>query len=724
MTAQKRTQSMQDVPISITAFDRQAIEIQRINSLDDYALKTPNVGFVETGNRSRGQFAIRGITNLGGDVNAAGVYVDEFNIAPSASTRTFDVNLFDLESIEVLRGPQGTFFGRNTLAGAFNITTVKPSTDGFEGQMTAEYGNMGYIMGRGSFNIPLTDQVAARITGYYEEDDGWIDNIGPSGDGNSRDNYGGRLALRWEPTDNWVADFAASAVRYDQGANNVIINGRFTELQASGYVDGINSAIASGLFNVPILPLEEVAYSPENTDKIATDYNQGSDNETDIYTLRNEIELGDYTLISVTGYIDSSYSETFDGDQSTFGLIESTLETELDSFSQEFRLNGEVNDWPYTLGLLYAYDKRKAFSLQEIYDDGAYFILFASAGIEEGPFTIINTENSTTSYAGFGQLEIPLTDKLNFSLGGRYSYDEIDNQEDNVGQSFEDTFLPKVKQDFDDTSYSFVLTYFPTDDVTLYASIKKAYKPGGTRSTSEGPEPFAEENAWYYETGIKSTTFDQRLRVNAAAFYVDWTDLQVSARDPLTLSSRILNAADAENYGGELEILALPTENLTLEAALGFLKTKFGSFDNAVNASGQVFDATGNEVPFSPEWSVNLSAQYDFTLGDASSAYGRVEYVYKDDQFGDVENTKPGENFFVGNSGVYELSNRFVPSIKIWNVRAGLNLGDQLELSLSVENATDEEYVTGARATSITLSGNLDAIARPRSIIGRVSYAF
>ncbi|MEM8661641.1 MAG: TonB-dependent receptor plug domain-containing protein, partial [Pseudomonadota bacterium] len=214
VTAQKRTQSMQDVPISITAFDRQAIEIQRINSLDDYALKTPNVGFVETGNRSRGQFAIRGITNLGGDVNAAGVYVDEFNIAPSASTRTFDVNLFDLESIEVLRGPQGTFFGRNTLAGAFNITTVKPSTDGFEGQMTVEYGNMGYIMGRGSFNIPLTDRFAARITGYYEEDDGWIDNIGPTGEGNSRDNYGGRLALRWEPTDNWVADFAASAVRY------------------------------------------------------------------------------------------------------------------------------------------------------------------------------------------------------------------------------------------------------------------------------------------------------------------------------------------------------------------------------------------------------------------------------------------------------------------------------------------------------------------------------
>ncbi|MEM8988357.1 MAG: TonB-dependent receptor plug domain-containing protein, partial [Pseudomonadota bacterium] len=206
VTAQKREQSLQDVPIAVTVFDEQAIEIQRIDELQDYALKTPNVGFIETGNRSRARLGIRGITNLGGDINTAGIYVDEFNVAPSSSTRTFDINLFDIERIEVLRGPQGTFFGRNTLGGALNITTKKPSADVFSGDLVAEYGSFDHRMVKSSLNVPLGANAAARGAVFYQADDGFIDNIGPAGRGNDKEDLGARLALRFTPTDNWTID--------------------------------------------------------------------------------------------------------------------------------------------------------------------------------------------------------------------------------------------------------------------------------------------------------------------------------------------------------------------------------------------------------------------------------------------------------------------------------------------------------------------------------------
>ena len=404
VTAQKREQSLQDVPIAITVFDERAIEIQRIDELQDYLLKSPNVGFIETGNRNRTQIGIRGVTNLGGDVNTTGIYIDEFNVAPSDSSRTFDINLFDVERIEVLRGPQGTFFGRNTIGGALNITTKKPSTSEFSGSFTAEYGSFDHRLFRTSINMPVSEKVALRASAYYQADDGFIDNIGPAGRGNDREDIGARLALRILPTDAWTIDASASYVNYKQGLNNTILNGRFLSSQVEGYADLINAAILTTPLPLPLLPLNEAGFTPQNQHTVSTDFEPNSENESLVFTLRNIVEIGEHTLTSVTGYIDSDYLEEFDSDQSSFSLVESSIANELKSFSQELRVSGPVSRGLYTLGFLYANDETNAASLQTIFDDEAYFPLFALSGIQEGVFTSSAPSNETRTLAVFGQI--------------------------------------------------------------------------------------------------------------------------------------------------------------------------------------------------------------------------------------------------------------------------------------------------------------------------------
>ncbi|MEM8988595.1 MAG: TonB-dependent receptor, partial [Pseudomonadota bacterium] len=724
VTAQKREQSLQDVPIAVTVFDEQAIEIQRIDELQDYVLKTPNVGFIETGNRSRARLGIRGITNLGGDTNTTGIYIDEFNVAPSSSTRTFDVNLFDVERIEVLRGPQGTFFGRNTLGGALNITTKKPSADSFSGNITGEYGTFDHRMVKSSINAPLSDKAALRASAYYQADDGYIDNVGPSGRGNDHEDVGARLAIRVTPTDNWTIDASGSYVKYKQGANNTVPNGRFLVIQLEGYVDLINAAVDSGAASLPRLPVDEVGFLPQNEDTISTNTDVNSENETFILTLRNIFDIGEHSLTSVTGYIETDYFELFDGDQSSFNLIESSLTSELKSFSQEIRLDGPIAQGLYTLGFLYADDEISSESLQVIMNDGVYFPLFAAASISEGVFTRSAPKNSTRTLAAFGQIEWPLTEKLTVGVGGRYTNDKIENFNIAFGQTSGTVSLPAAEETFTDFSTSLVVTYEATDDATVYGSIKRAYKPGGVRVISLGEFKFDEEEAWTYELGLKVNALNGRLKTNSAIFYTDWTNLQVSARDPNAIASAILNAAEAENYGFEFEATAFVTDNFTVDLGFGYLEAELGSFPNALSEAGDLFDASGNRIPFSPKYSLSVGAQYDMKLGADKDAYIRAEYTYKDDQFGDVENTARGTNIFSGTSGDYEVTSRAVPSFGIVNLRAGVDFNDSVAVSISAENLLDEFYITGSRASSINLGGNLDAIGQPRTVVGRVSVDF
>ena len=234
VTAQKRVQPLQTVPISITAFSNAEIERAGITQFADYATKTPNVGFGQQGNRSSTKVSIRGVTNIGGKANSVGIYEDEFNISPNilvtGQSRTADTSLYDVERIEVLRGPQGTFFGRNTMGGAISITTRKPDASDRFGSLKLEADDWGGYMGRLSYNLPVGENSAFLFTGYYRKVGDFIENSGPSGATNEGEESGGRLAFRAEPTDDLSINISLAHSDLSQDMQSMVGSGMLAEI--------------------------------------------------------------------------------------------------------------------------------------------------------------------------------------------------------------------------------------------------------------------------------------------------------------------------------------------------------------------------------------------------------------------------------------------------------------------------------------------------------------
>ena len=299
VTAQKREQSVQEVPISVTVFGAAELERANVDEFSDYALRTPNVNFVNRGNRSETRISIRGISPIStaGTANLTGIFVDEFNIAPNISTRTADPQLFDTAQIEILKGPQGTFFGRNVVAGAISITSREPNLEEVEAQISLEAGEYDFYRVRASGSVPLSDTFAVRGLAYYDETGGWLENTG-TGPSNSEENYGGRVAFRFEPNDRLSAGLSLYYSNNQQAINTAIPSGFPSE-----------SLGLLSLFTPPgTVPVNEAGFYPANTDTIATDIGFPSENET--VTIISNVSYdfdNDINLTVVGGFIDNTF---------------------------------------------------------------------------------------------------------------------------------------------------------------------------------------------------------------------------------------------------------------------------------------------------------------------------------------------------------------------------------------------------------------------------------
>ncbi|MGH8239548.1 MAG: TonB-dependent receptor, partial [Steroidobacteraceae bacterium] len=293
VTAQRRMESVRDVPISISVFSGEMIENNRIETLQDYLELTPNVSFESEGTPATFELGIRGVSNLGGASNVFGIYVDEFNVAPGVASTTFDQRLVDVERLEVLRGPQGTFFGRNVSGGAISITSRKPQPD-FEANVLAEIANHDSYVLRGSINTPLTDRLFVRFGAYGESYGGFLKNDGPSNATNDREQYGGRVALRYQPTERLTADLSVSYSSLDQGFPNFVPSGT------------LNDTLAQiGFEPFPMA----AGYYPENVDRIETDQRRLNEVDTLIGTGRVELSADGFSIVSISGFIDSDTTE-------------------------------------------------------------------------------------------------------------------------------------------------------------------------------------------------------------------------------------------------------------------------------------------------------------------------------------------------------------------------------------------------------------------------------
>ncbi len=760
VTAQKREQRLQEVPIAITAFDAAAIERAGIREFSDYAAKTPNVGFSNRGNRATTKIGIRGVTNIGGKANSVGIYVDEFNIAPNilvtGHSRTADTALFDVERIEVLRGPQGTFFGRNTMGGAISITSRKPVLDKQNGSLKIEADDWDGYMGRLSFNQPLGERAAVLLTGYYREVGGFLNNEGPSNASNDGEESGVRAALRLEPNANLSIDFTLSHSDMQQNMQAFVPTGDLGSIP-SQLVDVVTfweflfapiptPAIDTSGFPEWPIPTTDVPFYPDNYDTIATDVANESDSVTDTAIVNLSYDFGqNLTLTSVTGWTENDFDVTGDGDMSIYPAFTVSRDSKSTAWSQELRLASFDNDkFDWMLGVIYSEDEITETDLSTHLADDPYLdawgaILFALAAQDGlidfgdpqiqgalagglipglfGPQTVGNFEdvdraNTTDSIAIFGDATWHVTESLDLSFGLRWTDDSVVFTEVTRPTISLPVGSDRQTESYSDVSPRVSLNYSASDETLLYATIAKGYKVGGVNSdvtaSLAGVERFFDEETGYnYEVGIKTDLLDRRLRINAAAFFFDWQDLQVRGQDVLSQRQFVQNAADAESKGLEIELTAALTENVEFRLGYGYLDSTFGSFENAVDTNGDLFDATGNTIPFAPESTLSASLDIDIPLKQPFDGYLRIDYSNIDDQFADARNS--------------EL--RRLPGYALVNLRGGIQ-SDRYDLSLWVRNAADEEYVLGHALLETYLTGAQRIPGAPRQVGASFSWSF
>jgi len=719
VSAQKREQLLQEVPVSITVFDARTIERAGINDFADYAIKTPNVGFQQRGNRADVKFGIRGVTNIGGQANAVGVYVDEFNVVPNVLTtgtsRTADTSLLDVERIEVLRGPQGTFFGRNTMGGAISITTQKPELNETFGKVTVEAGEHESYLLRVTGNTPLTDTLALRGAAYYDENDGFLDNEGPSDASNSEENYGNRLALRFEPNERLIADLTGSYSKMEQDYPAMVPTGVLGAIPQQVVDEG---GFLFPLFDLPVWPIETVPFFPDNYDKTATDLSRKMANETTIITANVDYEFDAFTLTSVTGYINNEFSQAGEGDASIYPSFTVSRDSEMKSWSEELRLASNSSDSVrWMLGVIYSDDKTDETDVSTHLASDPYLPIWDILGILEfglpgslgdiiangpsgvsvGDFEDVDRGSKTESFATFGDISWDITEQWVVAAGLRYTDDEVDYYE----LTRPTITIPESDitddQTYDDWSPRFNASWLPGDYVTVYSTISKGYKVGGFNASQDLVElTFKPEEGWNYELGVKSRLWEDRVQLNVAAFYFDWQDLQVRGQDVRTQRQIVVNADSAYTQGFEVELKTLLTEGLTLVMGYGYLKAEFDEFPNAIDTNGDLFDASSNKLPLAPENTFTAGLEYQFPIlqGDG---YARVDYSFVDDQYGSVDNT----------------SSRAIDSYDLWNLRVGCDT-EHWGVQIFVENLADEEYSSAIENLETYYTGFQRAVGTPR----------
>ncbi|MDT8319706.1 MAG: TonB-dependent receptor [Xanthomonadales bacterium] len=678
VTAQRREQSLQDVPIAISAFTSEAIEKNMFSDVTEYLTQTPNASFISNGARSRRQISIRGVTNFLGFVGTSttGFYVDDFSVAAS----TINPPIMDIERIEILRGPQATYFGRNALGGGISITSKKPTHE-FGGSAMLDYSRFDTLDAEAVVNLPLIDDVlAVRFNAKSVSSDGNIRNIHPIGGGNDQDYEYIKSSLRWTPTENLTIDAMFQYVTEDVGmregvpsgvfstfAGDVLFAGEFPDRDGDGRSDPF---------------VDEVGFFPENTNR--TNFNSPQSIGTNFRNgvIRTDYETRDLLITNITGYINSDFFLAGDIDGSSRDFFNEFRNIENESISTEFRVqNTGDSRWHWNLGFLYAEDEGKSFNRTFVGSEMSF-------GLPDG--FLIDREDSTSqtdTWAIFGQLEYDVTDKLTLSAGGRYS--EEKKEENIIGFSGVLETNLQFEETFTDFSPRLAATYHAAENMTWYGTISKGFKSGGVQ---EAPIPefqsFDPEELWNYEVGLKADFLDNRLRLTAALFYMDWTDLQVAFQENFLdedgnfqLFGGVNNADSATSKGAEFMATALVTDNLLVNFNVGYLNAEFDEFIAFIDGQNHVLD--GKTVPNSPEWTVHADAEYSFNLTDLWSGYVRLEYTFRD-------SIQPTTTALINSGFPWD-----VPSYDFFHLRVGLER-DNWRIVGYVENLFDETYYTNA----------------------------
>lgn len=619
VTAQKRQESMQDVPVAVTAISGDSIARQNITGLSDMNNSLPNVQINQFSNSpDSAVFTIRGV-----GVNDADPYVGTTvsvvvdGVVVGVNTAAL-LSLFDIERVEILRGPQGTLFGANTTGGVINVVTRQPTGEsGGEGQVAA--GNYGRIDANLAYNFPITEQLAGKISLLHTSHDGYFTNLLNGEDLGSQDVTSLRGYLQYN-RERYDATVIAEYVRTRNGAQ-----------------PGLNISDETQLLFVPgetgPEPRFERGQSPGVPDQ----------NHRDTYslTLTQNWETSAADWVSISNYREYDHELYSDDDATTLQLLQTARQTEHWQFSQELRAS--IDPTPDLRVVAGGFFLTQAYDL---YQQGVLDGFLPGLGQPQ------TQEQDNWSASLFAQSYYSLSDRLTLQAGVRVAREETEATSTTANTfaavpgepaSFNDPVIPgslivaSGKKDWDNIGYKVGLDYRINPDTMLYGYYARGFKSGGFTgriAIAQDIGPFDPEFLDTVEVGIKSELLDNRIRTNAAIFYNEYDDMQVvqSITFPSGANSAsIQNAGEANSYGAELEVDAYVNEHLTLSLAVAWLESEYEEYDTRAPdpTTGELVTTSfaGNPLMNAPEWSGNASATYSTPVaGGTADLFAQVTH--------------------------------------------------------------------------------------------------
>jgi iron complex outermembrane recepter protein len=623
VTARRTEENLQDVPASVSAFSGAAME--RLGATEATGLQgaVPNLNVVQgRGSSNATNIFIRGVGQpdaLQTFDPAVGFYVDGVYYSRVRGTQ---MELFDIERIEVLRGPQGTLYGKNTIGGAYSVVTRRPG-DEPHAAASLTIGDYNQHEMRVAASSPITDNFALGGAFFAATRDGYVTNPTTGEEYNDRNVWGARAQAAWDPTSSLSVDFAVDYTEED----NALTMGQATNT--------LTNVLGTVIYPVPV-PTPEFNFEAEATPGLPNSSVMTHGGAS----LRLSWDLGNaWTINSITGARELEYTDYVDIDATTVELGDVLVGVDQDQISQELQAIYEGERVTFVGGLYYL--DENIISHQEAYAD-AFVIGFA--GLTSFTRTVDDDLN-TTSVAAYANASYALSDRLNIGLGVRYTEEEKDYARTTStfysNAAFNGTFAFDANQTWDDTSGLLSIDYDLTDNVLLYGRIAQGFKSGGFNGRANDPgtdQPYDPETVLSFEAGAKTDWMDGRLVANFAIFQSDYEDFQARVSRLVTSPSQpvpgpdfaVLNAGQLDISGAELEVSYTPIDNLRLDAQIGYLNAEYGEFfeERIIAMTPTIIDRSFQTPAFSPEWTARFGANYEIDLSDngSLSLYGAARF--------------------------------------------------------------------------------------------------
>ena len=760
VTAQSREQELQDVPIALQVIDESMIRDLAAENIGDLDSFVPGL-VVSDSQPTQANFRLRGISTgdfgIGTDP-AVGVYVDGVYAGRGGGTV---LPFLDVQRVEVLKGPQGTLFGRNSAAGAVSIITRRP-TDDVEGRVKLRLGNYDKRYVEGMFNTPMGDSAAFRLNALVNRSDGWLQDAATGKDLNGENNWATRAAVRWDFSDNTQMLLSWDHERLDQ-------NSRPT----TGIVP---LPAAPGL---PAFPVDEDDYLdphglPIYSDLVGNEESRSFDGVTMI--LDHSFEWGHLTSTTAWRDFDTVNRAEEDGTNRRYLYIDTANREQNTSWYQEFKFSGSTEKLDWVAGASYYQEKASQSNEFNTFSDAVNTItitqdvwgpfgglfafadtLLAGAGVNAsllGHSWYESYDNTLDSkaYAMFGDVIWHATDKLNLTFGLRYTRDEKDftwynarrtapefdavlDQAEAAGLfvqlgiprsflvfdvAFQDAIselnkgvTTRSSNAWSDLSPRFVIDYHPSDDTMLFASLAKGYKAGGFNTFARGAS-IDNEDVWNFETGIKRSLADERIQFETSAYYYVYDNRQALRLDTSTSIPRyVTDTSDQTAWGVDFSVRWQPTRALSLDFNTAWIDS---TYKNYVTPQGQ--DLEG-EPTGEPMWSFATGINYDLDLADNGGVLFSLRHSYRGRARCNSGSSSQGNCGRYAAFTIGEEQNRTDLYVR-WN-----SPSDVWGVAMYANNLLDNQYVSGLQTYGTTVFGTTGAtITQPRFYGVELQYQF